>query len=179
MPRRTSPLKKTTTPPRARVRPSRSTPIIPPPPIVSVDEKRQLILAHAANRRSLDPLQRVSLWAGVSICALFIAVAWFYTVGLNMKKAMGNPLDSGFQGVAGIAQDFKDTAFQEKGTDIKNLEQRLDDVSRSLAEKSDQQFVNSMVTHVSSSLATTSSSALFRPQPSSTSTTKITSSTAL
>ncbi|MCR4278816.1 MAG: hypothetical protein NUV81_02850 [bacterium] len=46
---------------------------------LSRDEKRGLILAHAEARKPIHPRDRITLWGGVIVCALFIAGAWFAT----------------------------------------------------------------------------------------------------
>jgi len=54
-----------------------------PPPrarIFSAEEKRQMILAHAAMRHPVDRTQALSLWIGVIVCALAIGIGWIYSV---------------------------------------------------------------------------------------------------
>jgi hypothetical protein len=58
------------------------------PRIMSAAEKRQLILAHAANRRPVDTVQRFSLWTGVAICILAIGVGWVYTMRQTIIGAL-------------------------------------------------------------------------------------------
>lgn len=58
------------------------------PRLLSSDEKRELILAHAAARAPQDPLQRVSLWAGVTIASVVIVTGWFMTVGWKVGKTL-------------------------------------------------------------------------------------------
>lgn len=56
------------------------------PKILSDEEKRQLIMAHAASRKPIDHVQRVSLVAGVLICALAIGTGWIYSVRMSMAE---------------------------------------------------------------------------------------------
>lgn len=56
------------------------------PKILSDEEKRQLIMAHAASRKPVDHVQRVSLVAGVLICALAIGAGWLYSVRMSMAE---------------------------------------------------------------------------------------------
>ncbi|GEM_PF-1216192 len=58
------------------------------PRLMSDSEKRQLILAHAANRRPVDAVQRFSLWTGVIICVLAIGVGWIYTMRQTIIGAL-------------------------------------------------------------------------------------------
>jgi hypothetical protein len=60
------------------------------PPIISPEEKHQLILAHSAQRAPRNPLQRVELWGGVAIAFGAILVGWFFTVGQEVKLSLGN-----------------------------------------------------------------------------------------
>jgi hypothetical protein len=55
------------------------------PRIISEQEKHQLIQAHVAARVPQDPLQRVSLWAGVSLSLVMIVAGWWMTVGWAMR----------------------------------------------------------------------------------------------
>jgi hypothetical protein len=58
------------------------------PRMISDDEKHQLIRAHAAMRAPQDPLQRLSLWAGVSLSVLMIGVGWWLSVGQQVRGAV-------------------------------------------------------------------------------------------
>jgi len=58
------------------------------PRLMSATEKRQLILAHAANRRPVDAVQRFSLWTGVAVCILAIGVGWVYTMRQTIIGAL-------------------------------------------------------------------------------------------
>lgn len=48
--------------------------------LLSGEEKRQLILAHAAAREPGDPVQVLSMWAGVIATAIVIAIGWWWAV---------------------------------------------------------------------------------------------------
>jgi hypothetical protein len=47
---------------------------------LSGEEKHQLILAHAAAREPGDPVQVLSMWAGVLAVACVIAVGWWWAM---------------------------------------------------------------------------------------------------
>jgi hypothetical protein len=55
------------------------------PRLISEEEKRELIRVHAAARAPQDPLQRMSLWAGVTLSVLGIAIGWWLTVGQSVR----------------------------------------------------------------------------------------------
>ncbi len=55
------------------------------PPIISAEEKHQLIMAHTQARPLRDPLQQATLWGGVMIAFGAILVGWFFTVGHQVK----------------------------------------------------------------------------------------------
>jgi hypothetical protein len=55
------------------------------PPIISPEEKHQMILAHSLARAPRDPLQRATLWGGVAIAFAAILGGWFFTVGHEVK----------------------------------------------------------------------------------------------
>lgn len=58
------------------------------PRIISDAEKHQLIRIHAASRAPQDPLQRTSLWAGVSLCVAVLLVGWWMTVGTGIQQTV-------------------------------------------------------------------------------------------
>lgn len=139
------------------------------PRLLSSDEKRQLILAHAASRRPMDPVQRMSLWAGVIICTLFIIGGWMYTVGAGIKKSLAGPLDLGLGDVqAEIGKINSDgdvtgdlgKAFNDVNAKFKALEDQqklLDTLAQQLAAPAD---------------VTTSTNGIFKPKSVTATTTK-------
>lgn len=58
--------------------------------MLSEAEKHELIRLHAAQRAPQDPLQRMSLWAGVSLCVAVLLVGWWFTVGVGVKRVVSN-----------------------------------------------------------------------------------------
>jgi hypothetical protein len=58
------------------------------PRMLSEAEKHELIRLHVANRAPQDPLQRLSLWAGVSLCVTVLLVGWWFTVGVGVQQAV-------------------------------------------------------------------------------------------
>jgi hypothetical protein len=56
------------------------------PRIITPEEKGALIRAHADAREPKDPVQRITLWAGVGIAIIAIGVGWFMTVGYQVKN---------------------------------------------------------------------------------------------
>ncbi len=66
---------------------------------VSQDDKRLLIQAHSAMRaakQSHDPIQVMSMWAGVIVVTLAIAVGWWWSV---------SPIIAGNFSIHNIRQD--------------------------------------------------------------------------
>lgn len=60
------------------------------PRVLSAEEKRQLILAHAAQREPVDNVQRFSLWMGIAVCVLAITVGWVYSMRQTIAGAISS-----------------------------------------------------------------------------------------
>lgn len=73
------------------------------------EEKRELILAHAANRQPIDQVQRVSLWAGVIICAAAIGVGWLYSV----RNGMAEIFPTAQKAAQSVGQTKEEAAWQQ------------------------------------------------------------------
>jgi hypothetical protein len=135
------------------------------PRILSSAEKRELILAHAAARRPADPIQRVSLWAGVFVCLTFIVCAWVYTVGSGIQKSLAGPVDPNLQQVKDLTGAFAETAVTEGANELK---QGFEDIATRLDQLSaEQALLNQMAAELnasSSTSKTTPSDNLFKPQ---------------
>jgi hypothetical protein len=82
------------------------------PFLSSHEEKRRLILAHSAARKPLDPIQRMSLWAGVAICLVFVAGAWAYTVGSGIRRSLASSTDPNLQDVLDSGDEFRSALSQ-------------------------------------------------------------------
>jgi len=63
------------------------------PRMLSEEEKRQLILAHATSSRTAkDPIQRATVWMGFAAILLAIGWGWWNTVGIRIGSAIkGQP----------------------------------------------------------------------------------------
>jgi len=84
-------------------------------PLVSADEKRRLILAHAAMRRPQDPLQMMSAWAGIAIALLVVMTGWWWSSGsiiVNSVAKIGPEVQTALKDVPPIMESSK----QELGT---------------------------------------------------------------
>ena len=81
--------------------------------IMNAEEKRELILAHASSREP-DTVQRFSLWAGVGVCVLVIAVGWVY----SMRQSIAGAFSS-----SPVEQTVNEFAAEDKS---ENLQQNLD-----------------------------------------------------
>lgn len=75
------------------------------PRILSAAEKRELILAHAAMRKTRDPVQLASLWAGVATTFLVVLVAWAWAFIPGVMKAFRDPVDQEVAQIVAGAQD--------------------------------------------------------------------------
>jgi hypothetical protein len=58
------------------------------PRILSPDEKRELILAHAAMRAPQDPFQRFTMWSGIAVAIMALVGGWWLTVGWSVERAV-------------------------------------------------------------------------------------------
>lgn len=74
--------------PSAPKRRTRKAPAAETPRLLSEAEKHQLIRLHAASRAPQDPLQRTSLWAGVTLCVAVLLVGWWITVGSGIQQTV-------------------------------------------------------------------------------------------
>lgn len=138
------------------------------PFLSSHEEKRQLILAHAANRPKLDPIQRMSLWAGVAICLVFVVGAWAYTVGSGIRRSLAAPSDSAFETVIKSGDDFRDAIAQGK-EDGADLVSNLRRVTGELAAKQEREaVVGAMIDQLATSSTTSTPRNPFLPPVTST-----------
>jgi len=60
------------------------------PRLLNDEEKRQLILAHAASRASKDPVQRATMWAGMFVALAVIVGGWWMSVGGRIQQGVSN-----------------------------------------------------------------------------------------
>lgn len=74
--------------------PLEETPVSSTPRFLSSEEKRQLILAHAAMRRPHDPIQMLSVWAGVVATVAVLVVGYWYATKPSFVEASNQPFDS-------------------------------------------------------------------------------------
>ncbi len=65
--------------------------------LISADEKRQLILAHSESRQPLDRQAHISMWIGLTVSIVFIAVGWMYTMGGTIRKSFAGASDPAVQ----------------------------------------------------------------------------------
>lgn len=133
------------------------------PRILSSEEKRELILAHAAARHPVDPIQRLSVWAGVAVCVVFVVAAWFSTVGSGIRKTLAGPTDPAIvQAMDASKQVMDSTSFA--GNEIQQRFQVVDDQLQAAADH--EAVVNALAAQLAASstvAATSTRSDLFRP----------------
>ncbi len=98
--------------------------------LMSSEEKRQLILAHAARRQPLDRLQAFSLWAGIFICVITVALGWVYAAHRQVVYAVWQGNDVVKQATDGLETDVLHEELgrvrQEWGSALQETVQRLD-----------------------------------------------------
>ncbi len=63
--------------------------------LTSDHEKRELILAHSAMRSAKDPVQLMSVWAGVAASAVVVVIAWAWVFVPSLLNTLRGPLDPG------------------------------------------------------------------------------------
>ncbi len=125
------------------------------PRLLSSEEKRELILAHAAARRTADPVQRFSLWAGVAICLVFIVGAWIYSVGSGIRESFAQSLDPSLTRSAELTKDFLSNPAQNGFQETNELGKRMKVVTDGIDQLNAQdEIVQELV----------SSTRLFQPQ---------------
>jgi len=82
--------------------------------VLSRDEKRELILAHAEARKPIHPRDRIALWGGVIVCVLFIAGAWFATapsgIGRLWAKSSGTDVSKLHTAATELKSTLSDTS---------------------------------------------------------------------
>ncbi len=125
------PIKKATAAPR-RAAPRRAKtpasdiqPIAAPEPesyasgtLLSREEKRQIILAHAAARRPTDPVQVTSMWLGVAVCAVIVAVGWWWAVKPEINKGFDAGLKPALAEASQTASEVGDSMQGATGNEL-------------------------------------------------------------
>lgn len=74
---------------------------------LSREEKRQIILAHANMRQPHDPVQMMSMWAGVLTCLVVVAVGWWWTVRPEIGRQIENTVKPAMAQVSSGVQDMR------------------------------------------------------------------------
>jgi len=85
---------------------------------LSSEEKRRIILAHAAMRETHDPVQIVSMWAGVTATALMVLFGWWWAVKPEIAKTYNNELRP---------------AVTDLGSSIKNVTSQMKEAQEALS----------------------------------------------
>lgn len=104
--------------------------------MMSGEEKRELILAHAAMRRTRDPVQLASLWIGVAATFLVVIGCWAWAFAPGALKAFKEPMPEVQEFMQGLSSTTK--AMQEAQPMNHSLTQQLHDAAERL-EKLQQQ----------------------------------------
>ncbi len=120
-----------------------------PEPIVSADQKRELILAHAAMRNMRDPQQLVSVWSGVAAAFVVIVSAWWWLAQPAYTQLLARSSDPGVQDMKKLTADFGAQATQDLAAATQRLSALQSQVSR------DQQTLDLMASLVTQSATST------------------------
>ncbi|MFZ2803793.1 MAG: hypothetical protein WA001_01075 [Patescibacteria group bacterium] len=136
--------------------------------LLSPDEKRGMIMAHASMRGSRDPVQMATLWAGVAAAFIVIVGAWAWAFGPSLLQAAGHPLNSGLVETEQGAEQIKQQVDAYAQTS--ELKQELDQASAQLDSFStqaavEQQTVDSIAASVNASSSANGSRDVFQPAP--------------
>ena len=147
----------------------------PVPRLMSAQEKRGLILAHAEMRRTRDPVQMMSVWAGVGVTAFLVLLGWWWAVTPTYVQASKQPLGGDtLQGVGSDLQKFqeqvKNIPNNFQGTPLSaNVNQATAQLEAVTAEaKQRQEAANALANMINSTSSAGVRSDLFRPATTST-----------
>lgn len=91
--------------------------------LLSAEEKREMILAHAAMRRTTDPTQLMTLWAGVAASFVVVAGAWLWAFTPGFARTIKQP-DPELQHIVANAADARNAA--ERMTQESDIRHELD-----------------------------------------------------
>jgi hypothetical protein len=145
--------------------------------IVNADYKRELIRAHAAMRQPHDPIQMLSVWAGVLATFVVIAGAWWWSMSPGIAGSLKAPWTTGFETTIQQSQLLTTKTKDYTANQAKSLTNDLSTVSARLGALDKQQqtsqdslqrmatLINSSVTSASAGVVTTSVRPLFRTAP--------------
>ncbi|MBI4139086.1 hypothetical protein HY479_02950 [Candidatus Uhrbacteria bacterium] len=118
--------------PRGGVAESAPTPrFTPTSRLISPDEKRQLILAHAEARQPLDRQARVSMWIGITVSIMFVVGVWAYGLGTEIRRSWASAPDPAIealkQGGKDLGASLNDAGKKAGGIadDIEAISERL------------------------------------------------------
>lgn len=131
-------------------------------------EKRELILAHSAMRRAKDPVQVMSVWAGVGASAIVVLIAWAWVFVPTVKSALRTPdegTQSFFQDVDGARSHAasQDLDHTDLGKQIRETSAAVNDLTRQAILQ--EQTLRMMADTIESSSSTSGRSDLFVPSP--------------
>ncbi|MBU0540392.1 hypothetical protein KKD88_02545 [Patescibacteria group bacterium] len=131
------------------------------PKILSLDEKRELILAHTRARRPLDATQKVSMWAGVIVCSVFVALFWLYATNDGITRALAEPRDETVTAVLKSGAEITDV-LDSGGEQFKEINSEIETVVGQLEAKLQEEAI---LEQIGSRLKDSSGNAdLFAPQ---------------
>lgn len=137
--------------------------------LLSHEEKREMILAHAAMRQTRDPVHMATLWAGVAATFIVIAGAWAWAFGPVFFQNLHRPLDPS---ISQIFQGVSDVQHQANAyVDSSDLKKQLDEANGRLQALSDQATAKQQALDVMAAAVNGTSTSnieqhsLFQPSP--------------
>ncbi len=107
--------------------------------IVNADYKRELIRAHAAMRQPHDPIQMLSVWAGVIATFVVIAGSWWWAMKPGIVGSLQSPWTAGFESTIKESQALTDKTKDYSTNQAKSLTNDLQNVSAKLGALDKQQ----------------------------------------
>lgn len=141
-------------------------------PIVNPDYKRELIRAHAAMRRPYDPVQMLSVWAGVLATFAVIVGTWWWASEPGLMHAWRTPWTVGFEPAVEGAKNFQesvshstDEQAQALSADLQRVSDRLNalDAQNKTSQHSLQKIADLIQADASSTSGTSAVPAVAHP----------------
>ena len=80
--------------------------------VLSREEKRQIILAHARLQQPHDPAQVMTMWAGVIVCLAVVAAGWWWSVEPEIGRQFNNGVKPALAQTAASIKSFSEEVKQ-------------------------------------------------------------------
>ena len=133
---------------------------------VSAEDKRRMIMAHAVMRPTRDPVQLMSMWAGVMVAVMAVGLGWWWSVGASIAQTWSSGTVS--KTFNAFAPDTQTQSQMQR--ELEQTSQRLDAMRAQAAAEQDQ--LN--VLQPSATSTSNGRPGIFAPPPNDTSGTTVT-----